>query len=227
MRSRIWIAAALLAVSAGAAAQQRIDRPGTIAHRSAGAHFPERIGEFQRANVVQYDSDGADLSASYNLTRGEDRVLVTIYVYPAARLGPVTGSGAQANETRASFCRREIDGVGQVIESQPVYRGARRIAEGAAPAVAGIDRALGLSSTYGFTAEFDGREQEVRSVTYLYCYVASGWLVKYRATSNAGFDAEAEVETLIRTGPWPGRNAPPALDETVQRTERGRTAAAA
>ena len=59
--------------------------------------------------------------------------------------------------------------VSQIIENQPQYRGARRIEDGAAPAVEGVDRALSLRTIHSFTSAFFGPEQELRSLTDLYC----------------------------------------------------------
>jgi hypothetical protein len=209
MKLPLWIAAALLAAFATpAAAQPRdIGRPGTVAHRAAGAHFPERIGELERQSVVQYDEAGTDISAMYELHRGGDHLRLSVYVYPAAVAG--------ADAARANLCRTELDMVGQIIENQPQYRGARRIEDGAAPAVEGVDRALSLRTVHSFTSAFFGPEQELRSLTDLYCYVGGRWQVKYRATFTPGFDATEAIEQVIRSGPWPGRNPPPAPDEAI------------
>ena len=80
MKARFWILAVLAALpSAPAAAQKPLDQPGTVSHRRADAHFVERVGEFRRTSVVQYDEDGHDISASYELVRrrrpaGADRL---------------------------------------------------------------------------------------------------------------------------------------------------------
>ena len=194
---KLWAALfALLAAPAGA--QGPIDTPGTVTHRPAGAHFPERIGEFQRQSVRQYDPAGEDISASYWLVRGDDRLLVTVYVYPSERVR-MPGS-------REARCRSEFDGVGAAVVQHNAT--ARELAAAAAPAVEGVAPRLAHRSAYAMEAQFDGRLQPVRSEAYLYCFVGGRWQVKYRATSTAGFDTSAEIERLIRTGPWPGRAAP-------------------
>ena len=216
MNLRYVIAAAWIALSlAPAAAQQRIDRPGTVDHPSAGAHFPEQVGLFRRSSVVQYDPAGTDVSASYELSHGGDRLVVTVYVYPAAHLE--AGPARSGDAARATACRREIASVGQVIETQPQYHGARQLEEGAAPVVSDVAGALSLRTVHSFTASFFGSEREVRSETDLYCFVGDRWLVKYRASSNAGFDVSAAIESFIRSGPWPGRNAPPEPDRVATR----------
>ena len=218
MRLGHWIAAAALAfaLAPAASAQPRsIERPGTIPHAAANAYFPERVGEFQRSDVVQYDETGDDVSASYNLVRGNDRLLISVYVYPAPRIGSAPGSGRSADVARANMCRQQITDVGRVIETQPQYRDARRIEDGSAAAVEGLGPGLNLRTVHSFTGPFSGRDQAVRSETNLYCYVAGRWLVKYRASSNAGFDVRDAIDSFIRSGPWPGRTPPLEPDETV------------
>src|SRR5688572_18952660 len=110
MKLYVWIAATLLAALATpAAAQPRdIDRPGTVSHAASAAHFPERVGELRRSNVTQYDAAASNVSASYNLVRGGDRLLITVYVYPVASVVSAPGSGGTAAVARAALCRREL-----------------------------------------------------------------------------------------------------------------------
>jgi hypothetical protein len=204
------VAALLAAAATGAAAQQRIDRPGTIAHAAADAHFPERVGEFRRGNVHQYDEAGRDISATYNLVRPTGRIVLSIYIYPASRLGQTDG----AEQSRVALCGREFDGVRGAIEAQNA--GALKLHQGTAPPVAGIEPGLSHRAVYRFTAPFDGERQEVRSEADLYCFVGSDWLVKYRITAPAGLDIDADLDRFIRTGPWPGRPPAPQPDEMTQ-----------
>ena len=210
MRTMRWMCLLLLAFPAAAAtAQGEIATRGTVTHRPADAHFPERIGDFQRSNVRQYDSAGEDISASYWLVRDDDQLLVTIYIYPSGRRG-TAGS-------REEQCEEEFEGVGAAIVGH--HASARLADEGAAPAVEGVPPALARRAIYRMEADFAGRTQPVRSEAWLYCFVTGRWQVKYRATSNAAFDGSADVEQLLRSGPWPGRAAPPdtvaALTDTA------------
>ena len=194
-----WMWLLLLAFSAAtASAQGEIDTRGTVTHRPADAHFPERIGDFRRDGVTQFDSAGEDMSASYWLVRGDDRMLVTIYIYPSGRLG--------APGPRERQCDAEFADVGAAIVQN--NGSAHLVEQGAAPAVEGVAPALARRAVYRMESNFAGRAQSVRSEAWLYCFVAGRWQVKYRATSNAGFDGSAEIEQLLRSGPWPGRAAP-------------------
>lgn len=193
---RIAIAGAAAAAMPVSAQPQAIDRPGTYIHQAAGAAFPERVGEFQRRSLHRYDAEGVNVSANYSLERPEGRLHLTVYVYPA----PPHPSAA----ARADICRQEFEASRQIIANQNA--GAERIDDGAAPTARDV---AGHRSVYRFATRFDGSEQDVRSEIDLYCHVGGQWQVKYRATSPAALDATQDIETFIRTGPWPGRAADP------------------
>jgi len=200
MKAKLRITALLIALApTAAAAQQRIDTPGTVAHAAAGTGFPERIGEFRRASVTRFDDAGRDISASYNLVRPEGRILITVYVYPASRSGPAPAGTA----ARIALCQREFDGVREVIAMQ--HKDASVVEGGEAAAPAGAEPQLSHRSVFRFRTAFDDGVQEVRSEARLYCFVGGDWLVKYRATSPTAVDAAAAIEAFIRAGPWPGR----------------------
>jgi hypothetical protein len=202
----LWIFAALLAAPlAPAAAQPSIDAPGTVVHRAADAHFPERVGGFRRSEIRQFDAAGEDIGATYNLVRPEGRLVLSVYLYPPQRSFPSSRDGRRAQ------CSREFDQVTAVITQQ--HKGAQRIEEGGATPVDGADPALSRHAVYRFVAPFNGTNQEVRSEVALYCHVGGRWLVKYRATSNLGFDAGPAIAAFIRNGPWPGRAPPPAPED--------------
>jgi hypothetical protein len=212
MRMSVAIAVAMLIASGATAAPTVIERPGTIVHGPADASFPERVGEFRRQNAHQYDSDGRDISATYNLARPEGRLVLSVYIYPAPG---VSGRGSTADAARAELCRQSFEGISRAIEAQ--HQDVATIERGPAPAVKGVGPALSHRAVFRMRTKFDGSEQDVRSEADLYCYVDGDWLVKYRATSHGRFDAGPEVEAFIRSGPWPGRPAPPAPGASAAR----------
>jgi hypothetical protein len=214
MRAILSLAAAAVAASAApAGAQRSIEAPGPVAHRWADAAFPERVGDFRRSDVFQYDAEGRDVSASYNLVRPDGRMVITVYIYPAPRVAAAPGSGSTAAVARAALCGEQFAGVQAAIGQQ--YGDAAPVERGSPPDVAGSDAALRHRAVYRIRARFDGSEQEIRTEADLYCYVGGDWLVKYRASSHLGFDAAGAVESFIRTGPWPGRRAPASPAETA------------
>ena len=214
MKLRYWAAAVLFAVAlTPAAAQRNIERPGTIAHGAAATSFPEQVEGFRRVAATQFDERGENIGVTYETASDADRVRLSVYVYPSMSV-----NGAPADSARAQNCRAELDAAGAALTQVPQYRGVRRIEVGDAPAVEGVGRGLGLHSVHSFSSDFLGADQEVRSETYLYCYVGGRWQVKYRISAPAGHDLQPAIESFIRSGPWPGRN--PSPDETVMRIGR-------
>ena len=203
MRIGFWLAAIFL-IHAPAAAQRQIQDSGPIRHQAASAVFPERVGDFRRTSTVSYRSDDSDMSASYALERDENRLLITVYIYPATAVAAAPGSAQTAEVARAMLCRSEFEGVTQAIARAQGQ--VETVQSGPAAAPEGVAPALALRSIHRFDTMFFGRRQPVRSETRLYCHVAGRWLVKYRATANDGFaGASVELERFIAQGPWPGR----------------------
>ena len=198
MRLRVWLAAALI-LAEPATAQQMINEPGPVAHGSADAVFPVRVGDFRRTSVVSYRPDRSDMSAGYSLPLSGGRLIVTVYIYPSATGGD-----------RAANCRAEFEGVGEAIGQS--YGGARLIENGPAPAITGVEPELGLRSVHRARVPIDGRQRDVRTESRLYCYVGGRWQVKYRASASVDYAPEL-LERFIAQGPWPGRA--PADPDTV------------
>jgi len=179
-----------------AAAQREIRTPNTYVHGPARALYPVQVGDFRRSDIYQYDSEGKDVSASYNLATPAGRLLITVYIYPAAAAAP---------SARAKACADEFGIVNTAISSQ--HENVAPLERGEALAVAGSHPGLGHRSVYRFASPFDDKVQEIRSEAHLYCYVGGDWLVKYRVSAPAGVEARGPVETFIRNGPWPGRTS--------------------
>jgi hypothetical protein len=189
-----------LAAAAGwqpAAAQQDVAAEGAYVHGPARAVFPTRVGEFRRSQIYRYDESGRDLSASYNLATPAGRLLITVYIYPAA--------AAAAGPDRARLCDQEFDAVNTAISSQ--HGNVAPFEQGAALKIQGVDRTQGHRSVYRFPGAFDDRVQEIRSEAHLYCYVGGDWLVKYRVSTPVAVKAGKHVKRFIRNGPWPGRSS--------------------
>lgn len=199
---------ALVAAPLAAVAQGPITESGTITHRPASAHFPERVGPFRRVSAHQYDQAGTDVSASYRVDEGPNAVVLSVYVYPGPRVAAAPGSGSTAAVARATLCQEQFRGAVQAISTNAPGVEIRPVASQPAPAVDGVGPGLSQRAAFQYEANFNGSRQPVDSQALLYCDVASRWLVKYRVTSSRGFDVEALVADFIRTGPWPGRPAP-------------------
>jgi hypothetical protein len=191
---KAWFAAVALLLAAPAFAQpQDISAPGTVPHAAAHAGFPEQVGAFRRSHVLRYAPD--DISANYNLRRGDDFLRLSVYIYPAPRV---------PREQRQAACREVMASIGEEIGQR--YPDARRTESGEAAALPGTEPGLRLRSVHRLSmALLSGTPEDVRRESRLYCYVGDDWLVKYYASSNADFDVEAAIEAFIRDSPWPGR----------------------
>ena len=194
-RVRYGVILVALAGSQPAAAQEEVSTEGVYIHAPARAAFPPEVGEFRRTKIFRYDEAGEDVSASYDLATPAGRLLITIYIYPAA---------AAAGADRARLCDQEFAAVNAAISSQ--HDNVAPIEQGAALPAEGIDGKLGHRSVYRFATPFDDRVQEIRSEAHLYCYVGGDWLVKYRVSAPTAVETRGPVEAFIRDGPWPGRD---------------------
>ena len=188
------VALTLLPITAAQGAPRRIaDAPDPYVHRATATRFPARVGDFQRTDVTEYDQTGNDASASYDLVRnGEKLMAVSIYLYP---MEPSSGVAA-----RDTLCRTEFAGIDDAIRRSESYAGVTRTFSGAATGPgAGM---TGLRMTHGFSANFAGTAQPVRSDTYLYCPGAGHWYVQYRATWPASEAAAPDLAKLMTDLPW-------------------------
>lgn len=195
---KIALALALAAAPAWhpAVAQREVAAGGAYLHGPARALFPLRVGRFRRTTVYQYDTEGMNVSASYNLATRKGRLLITVYIYPAAAAAPAA---------RSELCDEEFASTNLAISSQ--HDNAAPIEQGAALPVRGVDRSLGRRAVYRFASPFDDKVQAIRSEAHLYCYAGGDWLVKYRVSAPAAVKTRGPVEAFIRDGPWPGRSS--------------------
>ena len=178
------------------AAQREVAAEGAYVHGPARAVFPPQVGEFRRSTIYRYDEEGKNVSASYNLATPAGRLLITVYIYPAA---------AAARADRAKLCDEEFGTVNTAISSQ--HGDAAPVEQGSALPAEGVERSLGHRAVYRFASPFDDRVQEIRSEAHLYCYVGGDWLVKYRVSAPVAVRANKQVKHFIRNGPWPGRSS--------------------
>lgn len=205
MKARLLIAVLFAVPPAAAVAQQDISAPGTVAHRAAGTGFPERIGAFARSTVSRYDAEGLDISANYDLALSERQLRLSVYIYPAPRV-------AQAE--RGGVCSRHFNDVTAAIARQ--NGGATQLEAGAAPTVHDSEEGLGHHSVHRIRADIGGGVQDLRSESYLYCFIGDRWLVKYRASSPLGVVEREQIEAFIRAGPWPGRALPDGAEDAAK-----------
>jgi hypothetical protein len=196
VRSALWLALAAAIAWQPAAAQRQVAAQGPYLHGPARALFPVQVGEFRRSIILQYDQEGKDVSASYDLATPAGRLLITVYIYPAIAAPPAA---------RAGLCDQEFGIVSTALSSQ--HGDAAPIEQGAALPAEGIEPGFGHRAVYRFASPFDDRVQEIRSEVHLYCYASGDWLVKYRVSAPVAVKTGRPVKAFIRNGPWPGRSS--------------------
>ena len=188
LRSIVLSIAALLALAPlPAAAQQEVSNPpDPWVHAATGTRFPATVGQFQRGRVVEYSDDGHDASVGYSMARDDDRLSVTLYVYPVV-------AGLNCVETyqdaKASIAR---------------YAGTQLVSESRERAPGGVGAPAAYHARYFIPAgSMAANLPAVRSELYLYCPPGDEWLVKYRATWGVDTDFAGDVETLLHAIDWP------------------------
>lgn len=178
----------ITAVDQPAAAQVRkIEQaPDPWVHRSTGTRFPSSIGDFVRSDVIEYNPDGTDASAGYNLVRdGRVVATVTIFVYPALR----------KRDCSATFANIEAS-----IRQR--HKGVVKLSEERAASPSGQHPNAAAFARYSFDGNLKGIDQPLRSVSYLFCPAGNKWLVAYRATWPAGADYSADTAAMIHSVSW-------------------------
>lgn len=179
--------AVLMLASAPAVAQTEIKGPpDPWVHSATGVSFPARIAGFERRRVVEYSEDGRDVSVGYNLKRDGKVVVVTLYAYPAY-------AGVSCADTFA-------DAQSHIANRQ----GARLVREGLDLAPSGSGSPVAHYARYAIPAGGMGDgSPAVTSDLYLHCPKGSGFLVKYRATGEEGFEFRPDVTRLLQAIAWP------------------------
>lgn len=183
------LAAAILGATPAAAQREVTDAPETWVHRHVAVGFATRIGNFHRQDITEYNDDGSDASVGYDLVRdGRKVATVTIYVFPPYMSGS---------------CEDQYAEVKRGIEQSTAYRDVRLTSESRTASPGGRKPRGAFLASYTLKASFAGEDGLLNSDAYVFCPAGGRWLVTYRATSPAGEDVKAEVETFFHSFRWP------------------------
>lgn len=183
----------------------RVDGPYT--HRGSGMTFPTAVGNFQRSGVHQFDTEGMDVAAGYNLADSRRPVTATVYVYPAPRVTSIGSPAHVVTLARRMAAQREFDiRKREILDS---HTNTRVIQEDDALLPQGGSTYQGRKARFEFEDTFRGRRLPLSSELYLFTFVEDRWTIKYRFTYPKAVDASAEIQAFMRNLPW-----------TVLKTER-------
>ncbi|MFC4254521.1 hypothetical protein GRI97_03735 [Altererythrobacter xixiisoli] len=176
-----------------ATAQTAIENaPDPWVHPATQTAFPEQVGKFQRTGLIDYSGDQNDASATYRLEKGDDRLTVTLYLYP---------------RDPAVDCQTEFAGVKDTIESRTETPPTQ---EGMRPSPSGDQANAAYFAAYTIRANATNQHRgpEAHTEAYLYCPSGIDWQVKYRATWVVGkTDFSADIARLMRAINWPAARA--------------------
>jgi hypothetical protein len=189
------LAAGLLALGcAGAPRPTALPGPGSTAdyvQAASGMVFPASVGSFQRGGITRFASDGTDEAADYErkVTAGEE-IKATVYVYRR----PQGGMSAQ------QLCDSEFLGAAQAVAflnpgAELLGQSDSSLAQSEATYAGRIATLTFSSGEAGFYGAVDA---PLRSELHLFCGMGGAWLVKYRFTHRADYDASAEIAAFMR-----------------------------
>ncbi|KGM31356.1 hypothetical protein P409_27665 [Inquilinus limosus MP06] len=195
---------------AAAAKSEPIAVEGDYVHRYAFFRFPTTIADFKRVELVKYDADASDVSATYSRSGPAGAALATIYVYPAPWVRITAGGQYQypdlTDRQLGGLCRNEIEAVKAAVAalhpSATIVREGGDVLKGAGGARIALGRV-----EYRMTGSFEGRIQPLQSQLYVMCFGYSQWILKFRLTAPEGVDLDAVYGVLGR-GTLPDRTAP-------------------
>jgi len=183
-----------------------IDVTGPYTQEATGMVFPESVGSFKRDDVISYNSERTDESATYIQQKdGKESVAITIYVYPvpldigsalAQSLPQADLPGALYMLTEQLFADEE-----QAITQ--VHPGSEILDEGITSHDERGFSYPGTMASFRYREDFFGDVQRVRSQLYLFSMVGGKWMVKYRVTyPETVSDGAAQATTFMRSLPW-------------------------
>lgn len=182
--------AALAVNPSGAPLPHILTVQGPWRHAASGMLFPTSVDAFDRVSVIQYDRDGLNVSAGYNLSAAPPRIVATVYVYPAPA---VPG-------TREAACRREF--AAAIAEIRRTYQDVTLVEERDVAHRQGATLHPGHLARFTYQTTFGGTAQPLASSLHLFCHVGGRWQVKYRVTHPIDLAAEPQIDAFMQGLAW-------------------------
>lgn len=183
-----------------------VDVMGPYTQEASGMVFPEAVGTFKRDEVISYNSERTDESATYIQEKdGKESVAITIYVYPV----PLDIGSALLQ----SLPQADVPGVLYMLTEQlfadeeqaisEVHRGTEILDEGITSHDERGFSQPGTMASFRYNEDFFGDVQKVHSQLHLFSMVGGKWMVKYRVTyPETTSDGAAQANQFMRSLPW-------------------------
>jgi hypothetical protein len=214
MAKSLWLAIGLAFALNGASASPTADLPDQPAAATApppvaieadpGFLFPAEIGAFRRASAQSFGDSGQNLVVDYDLI-GSSRMSVSFFLQEAPPA--IGGTPAAIAAARTANCERDFKG--RERQLMKIHPTAKLIGRTEAFLPSGASAADGIRAIYTMKARFRGQRIPLRSELVLFCYVAGGWQLAYRATGPADQDFQGDLAELVSSIGWPEQGAAP------------------
>jgi hypothetical protein len=183
-----------------AGAQVKLDVQGPYTQAASGMVYPETVDDFRRISVMQYKSDGTDVSAGYQRPVPNAEIVATAYSFPTPP--PPADVGQPVEAAQNKLCGALA---GQVVrEIEATYPSAQRVRADLVSLSQNGAVQHGYHALYSMTVpNFQGRQQEaVKSEAYVFCYAGGKWTVEYRFTYPAAADAAPAIAKFMSDLKW-------------------------
>jgi len=179
---------------------QAIKAEGSYIHRPSGMTFPQAVGDFHRSAMFDYDMEGFDVSAGYDLTDFSRAITATVYVYPAPSLISIGSpadvvASARATLTQGEFDKRERE----IFQAHP---DAEKINESVVSLQQSGKSYSGKMASFEFEDFFGGQRLMLSSRLYLFCYVGDKWAIEYRFTYPKNSKMTNEIDVFMQDLQW-------------------------
>jgi hypothetical protein len=204
------ILALVVTVLSGCSAQrlQYLSQPeaisvaGEYVHQPSDFTFKFRSGDFVRAGVYKYDTEGKHIGVAYNLNNISKPVAATIYVYPSPSIMSIGSPRSVIASARKHLCKQEYEAtVKEIIAAHANSKQVDKNNSSSDDFASGVGD---LSAYFEYEGVFAGVKQALSSEFKLTCYLYGNdedWNVKYRVTYPKSLAVDSEIEKFQNAVP--------------------------
>jgi hypothetical protein len=191
---KFYFIAIVLLFLHGCGTQKSVSKPFPVSHKGMYVHkaskvsFPEKIGDFQRTNISNFNPEGTDTSATYYLKNSDLVILMTAYIYPAPLVSSLGSPKEVIDQAKKNTCEREYSQIKQEIMAKTP--GSTLLDEGPKTLRTTQEALEGSEASFLYP-------DNATSTLYFFCPVKESWTLKFRATYHETSKSKAKVEDFL------------------------------